>query len=239
MSARISTATEMPAVFRHFRPVPLSVQRHDESGAWLVIQERVAGAIWIYWLKRAHFYARPYASVRVPTLAAADDIAVERMATGPAWDWRAGVAKKRDRDYQRAKVYRWEDTVLQWRKSPKEMPFQEVHVLVRQCWTLYGLDGVPIPRIVRGRNSAAARGGARRISLPDWSRCREIVLHETSHAICDRLFERTPGHGPLFTGVYIRLLATLTDRCAASLVASAKVAGVHVNEEIAFGRRDR
>jgi hypothetical protein len=134
------------------------------------------------------------------------------------------------RDYQRARVYAWEDRVIAPR-DPTRLPFGQAQGLVNAIWLELGLqyppEVLPMPHQARRRVADANRLALRlRVETPSW-----CVLHELAHALTSAHDGRSDGHGPLFVGMYVQLLARYMRLDAACLLASLRRANIQVTED--------
>ena len=124
------------------------------------------------------------------------------------------------RDFQRSKLYRFEEAVLQRHPLNKALSLEQCCALARKYnHTVVVKDG-------RGRRHAGASYDENLISLPRWSRQTVIVLHEVAHTLVDE--HRYPYHGAEFAGVLIGLLScesigTIETNMAAMVTARLKV----------------
>ncbi|MDP7119615.1 MAG: hypothetical protein QF395_04760, partial [Arenicellales bacterium] len=117
------------------------------------------------------------------------------------------------RDFQRQKLYRFEEARLQ------KHPFN-LDLTLPECTTLARKYN---PRIKvkdgRGRRHAGASFGENLITLPRWARQTVIVLHEIAHTLVDD--RKYPHHGAEFVGVLFALLSqesisTIPELCEAA-----------------------
>ena len=117
------------------------------------------------------------------------------------------------RDFQRQKLYRFEEASLQKHPFNQDLALTECTALARK----YN------PRIKvkdgRGRRHAGASFGENLITLPRWSRQTVIVLHEIAHTLVDD--RKYPHHGAEFVGVLFALLSqesisTIPELCDAA-----------------------
>lgn len=119
------------------------------------------------------------------------------------------------RDNQRSKVYKWDTT---FRGSV--LTLAECETLINKVCNAYGMR---TPKIKDGRGTKRARGGARFISLPVWSRCVGIVLHEVSHSILAvRHQKEVAAHGPEFARLMLELVVRFGGHDRKDMVANAK-----------------
>lgn len=142
------------------------------------------------------------------------------------------------RDFQRGRVYRWEDKVVG--KDPRGG--EHVTLSIAECQKLAReLTGEPEcvaePHRYRGSSQAKANASAgwenrcgKRIpvlTLPNWARKPWLVCHEAAHIVAIRDY-RAYNHGPEYMKVYIGMLADMLGFNEAELRASAKEHGVKV-----------
>ncbi len=108
------------------------------------------------------------------------------------------------RDFQRAKVYRWEDEHVLVRDQ-RFLSLAECRALVDTVFRWAEPEalkqpGWRPPEVADGRGRRHAAGSRETIKLPKWARRRPIVLHECAHGLAhDR-------HGPQFVATYVALL---------------------------------
>src|SRR5262249_25014170 len=103
------------------------------------------------------------------------------------------------RDYQRQRVYDWENAVIRPRCKGVVL-FKNSQQYIDGVWLACGWERPPktlsMPRRVRKVTASATHGW---IKLPNeisaW-----VILHELAHSLTD------DGHGPNFVGMYIDLL---------------------------------
>ena len=102
------------------------------------------------------------------------------------------------RDYQRQRVYDWEDAVIRPR-CPGVISFANSQTYVDGVWLAHGWERPPKVMPRRATRRVVANGTYGVINLPDkiagW-----IILHELAHSLTD------DKHGPNFVGIYIDLL---------------------------------
>ncbi len=134
---------------------------------------------------------------------------------------------KRPRDFQRARVYRWEaahvfphageplslaacrtlvEAVFRWAERPGDTP------------------GWRPPLVTDGRGRRHACGSREAIKLPRWARTRAVVLHECAHGLARDM------HGPEFVAAYVGLLECFAGLDETALRASLAEARVRVAE---------
>lgn len=140
-----------------------------------------------------------------------------------------GMAARRKADFQRSAVYKWERSlfpIISDNPADQRLSLSACADLIAAALGEFGMKRMP--HIADGRGTSWARGGAKRINLPLWSRSVPVVLHEAAHCIVRRRDNGVSAHGPLFMAVYIRLLAKLHGQEEAALRASAESAGLLV-----------
>jgi hypothetical protein len=87
------------------------------------------------------------------------------------------------------------------------LPFSAAQGMVNAIWSDMGLRYPPaVARLSRQARVTIARADRLSISLtdqtPSW-----CLLHELAHAMTSHADGRSDGHGPLFMGVYVQLIA--------------------------------
>ncbi|MDP7193033.1 MAG: hypothetical protein QF734_07015 [Arenicellales bacterium] len=117
------------------------------------------------------------------------------------------------RDFQRQKLYRFEEARLQKHPFNLDLTLPECTTLARKYnHRIKVKDG-------RGRRHAGASFGENLITLPRWARQTVIVLHEIAHTLVDD--RKYPHHGAEFVGVLFALLSqesisTIPELCEAA-----------------------
>lgn len=131
----------------------------------------------------------------------------------------------RPRDFQRARLYRWEaEHVLPRLAAPLSLEACRRLIEAAYRWReAPGADpGWAPPELTDGRGRRHACGSRAVIKLPRWARTRAIVLHECAHGMAD------DQHGPRFVAVYVALLERFGGLDPADLRTSLAAAGVQV-----------
>jgi hypothetical protein len=131
------------------------------------------------------------------------------------------------RDYQRSRVYRWENRVVVPHDRSR-IPFAAAQAMVDAIWSEMGLRYPPrvepLPAMARRRLADADRLAIRLpASVPSW-----CLLHEIAHAMTSEHDGRSDGHGPMFMGIYVQLLSRYMRLDEAHLRASAAETGILV-----------
>lgn len=112
------------------------------------------------------------------------------------------------RDYQQSRLYRWESGFLGPRDQSK-VPFDNIQNIVNHIWEGEGLSYPPKVKPIP-KQKTSAMGDACRLSIrfhegktvPTW-----VIIHEVAHSMTSSIEGKSAKHGPLFVGVYIKLLA--------------------------------
>jgi hypothetical protein len=125
------------------------------------------------------------------------------------------------RDFQRSRVYQWEFT---WRPFSPRLSLEECQEFVDHVYKK--LHRPNPPRVFR-RGKTHAHANNKEISLPDWARCKSVIVHELAHSIAcqDR---KGDGHGPVFMRYYLNLSARFLKMNKSELYQSAKKAGIKI-----------
>lgn len=129
------------------------------------------------------------------------------------------------RDFQRAKVYRWERANVHNDNAPL-LSLDECRDLVTTAYIWWeqptpDCNWAP-PLVTDGRGRRHACGSRQVIKLPRWARRATIVLHECAHGMS------RDAHGPDFVRAYICLLAEFADMPRDVLQSSALAARLKV-----------
>jgi hypothetical protein len=144
----------------------------------------------------------------------------------PAARRRKRAAKPRD--FQRARVYRWEAEHV-FPRAGERLSLERCRALVEAAYRWREEPGAgpgwAPPVVTDGRGRRHACGSRAAIKLPRWARTRAVVLHECAHGMAD------DQHGPGFVAVYVELLARFAGLDAARLRATLAAASVRVAPE--------
>ncbi len=110
------------------------------------------------------------------------------------------------RDFQKSKVYAWEDKVI----APKDktfVPFNQIESIVNYIWKMEGLKYPPqVKELAKQNKNVCARGCRSAVYFPEKGTYTWILLHECSHALSSNMESETNLHGSLFLGLYLQLL---------------------------------
>lgn len=134
-------------------------------------------------------------------------------------------------DYQKSKVYSWEDKCVAPRidRSPKSIDF--LSSLVEYMWETIGR--INPPKVHENRAyRVKSTGGRYMIQLASHMRNEHILVHELAHSL--NLVEDDEqghdGHGPNYVADYILLLTKFYGFDVMELIYSATSHGVDVNQ---------
>jgi hypothetical protein len=131
------------------------------------------------------------------------------------------------RDFQRSRVYAWENRIVAPR-DPSFVSFSEAQGMVNAIWVEMGLSYPPRVEPLSSRATATI-ASASRLSIflpertPSW-----CLLHELAHCMTSTMDGRSDGHGPLFMGLYVRMLAQYLRLDLAELVRSLRSEDIQV-----------
>lgn len=226
---------DVPRGLRFSNP-PIVWARRHRDGPWLAIKQftRVESFedAWVsreyycelYWYPRAsHINCRPYLEGRDydTLLEAIEDAEFLLRRDAPAY---VKVRKPTRIDFQRSRVYRWEERNL---LAAARWPIMELHECYDLMVRVFTDRDKPVPKLNDGRGRRVACATWNKIYLPRWSRIAPIVLHECAHV----LSPRDAGHGPEFMRIYVDLLKTYCKYSRRSLVDTALTSGIKIQGE--------
>lgn len=122
-------------------------------------------------------------------------------------------------------LYAWEDREVAPRDTAA-VPFARLQALVDHVWAAEGLRFPPrvrpLPRQARGTVARASRLAIEAPpALPSW-----VLLHELAHAMTSTAEGASAGHGPVFVGMYLGLLARHARMDPEALAASLRADGI-------------
>lgn len=134
------------------------------------------------------------------------------------------------RDYQRARVYAWEDRVV----APRDrgtVPYAAAQGMVEAIWADFDLRFPPkverLPGQARRLEADASRLRLRLpAAVPSW-----LLLHELAHSLSSSHDGASDGHGPAFMGLYLQLLVRYMRLPEAELRRSAAADGIDVHTD--------
>lgn len=132
----------------------------------------------------------------------------------------------KDPDFQRARVYRWEDQIFSSR--PILTPHDRELLVIKVCKDLHQ----PCPTLQTGNAWGAAAWNDRiKFGTSDTVARDAIVLHEVSHY----LNQKDDGHGGYFMRLYIELIARYLGLPRRILINDAAEWGVAVAHDFLIG----
>jgi len=136
------------------------------------------------------------------------------------------------RDYQRSRVYAWEQAeVAPYGRSL--VPFAAAQGMVDAIWAESGLRYPPkVEKLPRQSRRVLAHATRLVLRLPDALPCW-CLLHELAHAMAATHEGESDLHGPRFMGLYLRLLLRYLRLPEAALLASLRAAGIDVDPDAA------
>lgn len=128
------------------------------------------------------------------------------------------------------RLYAWEDAVVAPRDRSR-VPFAQLQALVDHVWAAEGLRFPPrvrpLPHQARRTVARATRLAIEApAELPSW-----VLLHELAHAMTSTAEGGSDGHGPVFVGIYLRLLSRHGRMPFEELAASLTAAGIPFDPE--------
>jgi hypothetical protein len=136
------------------------------------------------------------------------------------------------RDSQRARLYAWEEAFVAPR-DPTRLGFSAAQGMVDAIWSDLRLRFPPKVRPLP-RQARTTKADADRLTLrlpetfPSWH-----LLHELAHALSTTHDGESEGHGPVFVGLYVQLLASYLRLDRAEMLASLAVARISIESEAA------
>lgn len=147
----------------------------------------------------------------------------------------------RARDFQRSKLYRWEDWVATRSEEADQeacMTLQEISLYAQQVLKHYKITKKIEIKDGRGTRRAYAYE-YEAMGFPKVMRKNWIVLHECAHIITSYLFRHVNGsqkalsdHGPVFLGIYTELLVKFLRLDKDWLVSTAKDQGLKIWSDV-------
>ena len=131
------------------------------------------------------------------------------------------------RDWQRGRVYAWENRVV----APRDSTFvryQAAQAMVDAIWSDMGLRYPPAVQPLP-RQAIATVASANRLSIflpgltPSW-----WLFHEIAHAMSSDADGSSDGHGEVFMGIYVQLLVRYLRLDKGKLLASLQDDGIAI-----------
>lgn len=115
------------------------------------------------------------------------------------------------RDYQKNKVYRWEDEHIDSMDQSLVSP-DNYQAIVGYVWESCGLKHPPLVSILpKNTKNIIGRGNRTEIKLKETGINAATIIHETIHSMLFDIEGRTlfPAHGKEFVGLYINVLSKM------------------------------
>ena len=136
------------------------------------------------------------------------------------------------RDFQRSRVYAWENRVVAPR-DPSFISFPEAQGVVNAIWSEMGLSYPPkVEPLLPQAKATIASASRLSIFLPDrtpsW-----CLLHELAHAMTSTMEGHSDGHGPQFMSLYVKMLAQYLRLDLAELVRSVRSENIRIEPDAA------
>ena len=112
--------------------------------------------------------------------------------------------------------------------DPTTLPFPAAQAMVDAIWSDMGLHYPPaVAPLSRQATTTMARADRLSILLadrtPSW-----CILHELAHSMTSHADGRSDGHGPIFVGIYVRLIERYLRIEPQMLIASLRDAGIEI-----------
>jgi hypothetical protein len=124
-------------------------------------------------------------------------------------------------------VYAWESRAV----APRDrttIEFTAAQSMVNAIWSDMDLRYPPrVERLSRRATTTVASANRLALCLPDRTPAW-CLLHEIAHAMSTTEDGRSDGHGPIFTGLYVRMLVRYLRLDEACLLASLREAGISI-----------
>ena len=112
------------------------------------------------------------------------------------------------RDYQKSKVYTWENTLPH---KVRYFPIEEIQGYTTRVWHENKLQWPPLVMQLAPQDKNAGKGSRGCIYFPSYGARELVILHELAHAMTSTYDGYGDAHGPKFLGVYMRLLCNHLD----------------------------
>jgi hypothetical protein len=110
------------------------------------------------------------------------------------------------RDYQRSRIYAWEDRHIHPRDR-SVIPFEQAQSIVDYVWAEAGRTYPPkVVAIAKTASRSIATANRLHIRIPRSGIKTTVLLHEIAHSMTGDI--DNPGdHGPAFAGTFMRLVS--------------------------------
>jgi hypothetical protein len=133
------------------------------------------------------------------------------------------------RDFQKSKVYKWEQKVCLG-KDNDIIPVEQIKVITDYVWNDMNLKYPPLIEANNRMKAVLGTGCRMRLVFPERGASTVTVLHELAHAMSSDIIDGgNNGHGPDFVGIYMRLLSKYAGIDLTLMAYEAKNMGVKFN----------
>lgn len=129
-------------------------------------------------------------------------------------------------DYQRQRVYNWQDRYLNDRSV---VPIDQAQNLVNYLWAEFGLKYPPLVEPIHVNTKRWAGTANRNVICLQPTVATRTIVHEVAHSMTMTLDGDSCGHGPFFMGVYAKLLDHTRIMSIPEALYTCKLAGVDIN----------
>jgi len=110
------------------------------------------------------------------------------------------------RDYQRSRIYAWEDRHIHPRDR-SVIPFEQAQSIVNYVWTEAGRTYPPkVVAISKTATRSVATANRLRIRIPRHGIKTTVLLHEIAHSMTGDI-DKSGDHGAAFAGTFMRLVS--------------------------------
>lgn len=139
---------------------------------------------------------------------------------------------RRPADYQRSKLYRWEEVYIFPGRFGNKVPLSHAQGMVDYIWSDLGLSHPPKVEVFKSKNTKLL-GSADRlcISIPEDGVETLVLLHEIAHSLTSTIDDCNCRHGPRYVGVYINLLHKYAGLDLLMMYHTLSLAGVDFNHK--------
>lgn len=139
------------------------------------------------------------------------------------------------RDFQRQKVYDWENEHIRPKMSNAIKPIETLQLLADHMWSNLGLENPPKVNFY-DRYKAKSTGGRYNIKLMRSMATEFVLAHELAHSLNQRedFDDRYDSHGPKYVADYITVLVKFYGFDPHSLLYTAKKEKVKVDTGLLF-----
>ena len=140
-------------------------------------------------------------------------------------------------DPNQERVYAWERAYVDERLTPSILSSEQCFSFI---WSIASHLAIPMPRITFTQGGACFATSSWAISLADWGRTHQTILHEMAHlATFDKVMAGEAGHGPSFVLTVIDLYSTFLGFDADELTIAAVEVGILGSEHLPMRKSPR